>query len=1066
MRGRASTTQLAVSVLALLAAVLALRVLDRHGPTPIGDVRDDTRACLAELRGRVLLTWFGSARHAMPPRYQQVEDRVRATFRALQAAAPDRVDWRIVDPDADPAGKLYAASKRCAPVTVRAVRHDEASETSIWSAIALACDRYPDAVIDHVGPQDLPHLEALVVANLRGMLQPRQPVVAVAAPLAGYRTLRSMLPGLLGEGALPLRVIDVDFDATAHLPAEADLLLWLQPARATRAHHEALARLLAAGRTAIVGACGYEPGFVARTDGSIAFTVAPATDVGPALAPFGVAVRDEMLLDRNTGAILRRFADGSRRSVQAPFQVRIAPAHYDTKSLAGTNAGNLLLDAVSPLAFDRAVAAAAGRRVEIVATTSDQTRLCSPPGAEFTAADLEAARAVPKQAWLCRLVPADPWHGDLFVAGSAGLWHDDVLTQPNHANAAFLRTLVRTATDPGRLARFLVERPAPPALPTMTLGERLWWRGLAVFAVPAALLAVIALRRRSVRAARPRTWWPAFAAPAMVAVAFAAFAAWPEAATPGIDATADGAHRPAPELQALLAATDDLRVELVLSERGRMPGPWKGLERRLVARLRALGLRPRLVRPEDLPPAARAALVDAGIAPFDVERIVDDAAVSTPITSGLRLLAGERSAIVPRLDLNSEAHFDFLLAAALRRLAGNKAPVVAVLADYPRLSPAEVHDLQQRGFTAPEGADVYRAARDLLDRYGYRTVYVNPNAPALPPDLDALIWLQPRFSARVLPQVAALLARGGRVLIASQHFNVQQRQYAGSGFTTVYWPQPQYNDVDDYLRLLGVRQIGNKIGDQPGEVLFDRQHARLSLPTQLHRSNWREQEHQEVALPFLIRVAGAGLSRRSPLTQRLGALLLPWASRYAIDEALLAENGLRHEILATTSDRCWTYAWSGGFLPPESFIEPPPERRLPGPQPLVLQLVGRFPSLQQVEAPPGGRPDWRLGSVPVDGGEGRLLLVGCSEVWKNDILSLSEYDHAQFLLNAAADLAHGAALAALQARRAAPRALEWLPMDQKLAWRTFITGVPPMVFVAVGLWRCRGRRQSARTEAG
>jgi hypothetical protein len=1065
MRGRAFLVGAVVSALALLAAALVVRVLDRHAPTPAGRVDDGTRALLDELQGRVLLTWFGSARQAMPPSYQQVEDRVRAAFRALQAAAPDRVDWRIVDPEADPAGRLHAASKRCAPVTVRAVRHDEASETRIWSAIAIACDRHPEAVIHHVGPKDLPHLEALVVANLRGMLQPRQPVVAVAAPLAGYRTLRGLLPGLLGEGALPLRVVDVDFDATARLPAEADLLLWLAPSRATRAHHEALARFLASGRTVVVGVGGFAPGFVARADGGVAFTAAPAADVGPALAPFGVAVRDEMLLDRNSAAIERRFVDGSRRPVQAPFQVRIAPAHYDTKSMAGTNAGNLLLDAVSPLAFDRAVAAAAGRRVEIVATTSDQTRLCSLPGAEFTAADLEAARAVPKQPWCCRLVPVDPWHGELFVVGSAGLWHDDVLAQPNHANAAFLRTLVRTGTDPGRLARLLVERPAPPELPALSLRERLWWRGFGVFAVPAGLLAMVVLRRRAAGAGRPRALRRAFAAPAAVAAAFGLFAIWPDAASPGLDLTAERAHRPAPELRALLADAGDLRVELVLSERGRMPGPWKGLERRLVARLQALGLRPRLLRPEDLPPPARAALADAGIAPFDAEAVADDAPASTRITSGLRLVAGERTAVVPRLDLDSEAHLEFLLAAALRRLGGAAAPTVAVLADYPRLSPAEVHDLQQRGFTAPEGADVYRAARDLLERYGYRTVYVNPNAPVLPPDLDVLVWLQPRFSARVLPQVGALLARGGRVLVASQHFNVQQRQYVGTGFTTVYWPQPQYSDVDDYLRLLGVRQIGNKIGDQPGEVLFDRQHARLALPTWLHRSNWREQEHQEVALPFLIRVAGAGLSRRSPLTQRLGALLLPWASRYAIDDALLAQHGLRHEVLATTSDRCWTYAWSGGFLPPESFVEPPPERRLPGPQPLAVQLAGRFPSLEQVEAPPGGRPAWRLGGVPDHGGEGRLLLVGCSELWKNDGLSLPGYDHAQFLLNAVADLAHPPALAALQARRAAPRALEWQPPATRLGWRAVVTGLPPLLFLAVGLMRRRWRGPSARAGA-
>ena len=61
-----------------------------------------------------------------------------------------------------------------------------------------------------------------------------------------------------------------------------------------------------------------------------------------------------------------------------------------------------------------------------------------------------------------------------------------------------------------------------------------------------------------------------------------------------------------------------------------------------------------------------------------------------------------------------------------------------------------------------------------------------------------------------------------------QHFNIQQRQYRGSGFQTVYWPQPQFQDLDRYLQLFGVEQLR--------EVLFDRTQSHLNLETQVNRT--------------------------------------------------------------------------------------------------------------------------------------------------------------------------------------------------------------------------------------
>ena len=117
---------------------------------------------------------------------------------------------------------------------------------------------------------------------------------------------------------------------------------------------------------------------------------------------------------------------------------------------------------------------------------------------------------------------------------------------------------------------------------------------------------------------------------------------------------------------------------------------------------------------------------------------------------------------------------------------------VAVISDLPRLSPAEaLEDYQKKGLIAPGGTDVYSDLKALLADYLYDVHYINPRTPSMPSDVDVLLWMQPRRdSGPILLLLSQHLAQGGKAIVAMQHFNIQQRQYRGSGFQTVYWPQP------------------------------------------------------------------------------------------------------------------------------------------------------------------------------------------------------------------------------------------------------------------------------------
>lgn len=1051
-------------VLLFFVAVFLARVIDRHqgarlrlgGAEPAG-LASSTQAYLRDLRGRITLTYFVTARRAMPSSMKGVEDAVTRMLRAWKEAAPDRVDYRVIDPDASPEhGAAYASSKAVSPIKLRRVLQDESSETTVWSSLALAHDQHQDGFVQAITPDDLPYLEDLVVETLRASASVTQPVISVAAPGRGYASVREYC---ISYGNA--RVAPLDLDRETRIPHDSDLLLWIEPRTATREHAQELERYLASGRSAIVAGSTYNVDYLARDAGKFGYRIAQSgTDWGTFLRPFGLSLRPALVVDKNHEAISWR-RDGGLIKVDAPFHIRVLPTLFDTRSLLGPNAGALLVSSVSPIGWDPRAVSACGRRAEVIATTSEHVRVLDLPESEFDDALLAEAPTASKQPWMVLLKPDDPWKGDLILVGSPTLFHDDPYAQGGNANQTFFRTLLRTYTAPTRLARIRVPRHDPAPIPSLSLASRVSWRAFTVLLVPAVLL-FLALRRARSRPLGPRRLpWARPAALGVVAlVAILVFSRvlgtlWFARA----DMTEDSINTPSPLTSKLLAGVSSgLDVELLSSESHRMPPELKGVEARLLAALRGLGMRPRVTRPEDLAPVELAKLRAAGIQSFDVDYVVDDAPASAKVWSALRLAQGGKSEVIPRLDSRSVEHLEFLLVAAVNRLRDGRTPVVGVLSDLPRLTPAEAHtDYQQKGYTAPVGSDVYSLSKRLLETYGYRLVYINPEAPVYPEKMDLLVWLQPRFPQRSWGQFTRYMTAGGKAFIAIQHYNVQQRQYRGAGFKTVYWPQPQFHNFNDYLKLLGVDQLGDKRGEAPAEVLFDRQHADLLLETQVNRSAFREHDPQQVSRPFLIRVAGEGLSAQSVVTSRLRNLLFIWGNRFALDEAKLGQLGFKHQVLVTTSPRAWTYAWSGGWIPDESFAEP--AQFLPGTQKLGFLLEGQFPRIEVKKDEQGRDSLTVVGAEGAPASPGQLLMIGCSEMFKNAHLQAPGYQHDQLLLNAVAALVHGPELAEIQARTRTPKVFPYQPNSTKQLWRAIVLGAAPALFVLYGLVRFWWRRR-------
>jgi hypothetical protein len=334
----------------------------------------------------------------------------------------------------------------------------------------------------------------------------------------------------------------------------------------------------------------------------------------------------------------------------------------------------------------------------------------------------------------------------------------------------------------------------------------------------------------------------------------------------------------------------------------------------------------------------------------------------------------------------------------------------------------------------------------------------------------------------MIDAMARLLHQGARVLLAAQHFNMQARQYRGTNFKTVYWPQPQTPDIDLYwFPELGIELVR--------EVLFDELRTRRQMETQVNRNaSRRDYERQASALPFLIRASAANFAD-DPITTGIGDQSFAWGNRLRWDEARLAELGLEAEPLIRTSERTWSFGWKGGYLPDEVYRGLPEadsvagegtsaaEVTVLGPQPLAARFRGTFPLpvepiVREPEPDPetGAAPSRRLELPDRPPAPGELVLVGGSELFKNANLMDPEFRADQLLVNAVVDLALEPELAAVATRRRVPRGLDWIDAATKRTWRAVVLAAGPVALVAFGLlrelWRRRAPRVRVSARAG
>ncbi len=1100
--GARSLKSAVLFAVAALGAV-SLNVLFRNPETGAVDLARDsvtslsssTTDYLASLNAPVKITYYVTEKRRMPTALRSLERDVRALVRQMGRWAPGRITLEVVHPEDRPQEVRSVGRFRLSSFQHKTILKDEHRVSTVWSGLLVEFKGVSRAV-PYVTPDHLPHLENRLVTYLQQIDSRYVPTVAVRS--AGeHRQLTATLEmvNLGGAG---------EWVPGQAGPASADAAILIQPENLSAVEVDSVDRFLRDGKDVFVFFSPYR----ILVEGDRVGVVPVQSGLESWLARRGAVFEPKLLLQTSKG--------GGR-----PSDLILPASLANLEGFVLTAQGSLFFPQAAPVSFDPVKGKEAGffSRTLLISDGQSWTRSLAPQGGTlFLKSDLAVPGDRPSQSENVGMVITSdkPWEGKLFLFSSGALI-DDAVIQRYSANGLYLKNLLMTFANPERMASIQSSRKDKPLLPPLSRRQRVFWRFVGMGVVP--LMFAVGWFRRGWSwrwmQSNERIWlgflrqWvgPVLGVSILLySVPFMGFY--------GVDLTREKVNRLSPLTLEWAARVDrDIRVTYFRSPDDELPGPLKPLGRktqnlldRLASANRARVSARTVLVPAVPRPDLKSELDRYKLVPFTVRAIEEDRYIEKKVYSALVFETADRAEVIPRLSLSNLDRLEFLCAGAFARLGGMVRPRVGVLVDLPRLTPGEFWELEQLNIkTMPKSEDVYARLIDSLRNEGY-SVRLYDSKTEVPGDEDVLIYIQPWVMAPAVREtLARRLAEGGNVIIAVQHYRMQARKYPGHAYSMVYWPQPQFSRINEFLEPYGVELVS--------EVFLDQSKAPVASREQINWGAYRKEEKRAPdAQPFLIRAVPENFSKESPVTARLSDLLFIWGNRWRKFPGRFPD-GLEWKTLVASSKDAWSLDWKGGFLSPDSLRE---GDYFDSSQPLVVELTGHFPlgkvpaqlphpllrstfpqegkennefpsplgrPVAELPAPgaaeplrrgqgegPGLLPAKKENHDPVEkgpggfvengpNGPGSLVLVGCSEILSNENLDNVGFDNGKFFLNAVATLAYGPDLAWVQARGGkGGSGFPFVPPNQKLFWRLFVVGTGPLVFL---LARVR-RRQPLR----
>lgn len=499
-----------------------------------------------------------------------------------------------------------------------------------------------------------------------------------------------------------------------------------------------------------------------------------------------------------------------------------------------------------------------------------------------------------------------------------------------------------------------------------------------------------------------------------------------------------------------------VQVKLYISPPDGMPTVLKTLEREITDKLEELKVvsegkfRYRVIHLENTAQDDESVqkLRNQGVSPFQVESVQRDEVGVKLIYSTLVIEYKEKGQeILPRLVPQGLIDLEYQLMSRIVKMTMEERPKIAVFAPLKsRELPEELAKiLKETGGNVDKNfEDQFKTAVTLMQNNGYEVnrIALTKEDPIPQGTTTLLVFAPGPLTDRQRYEINRFLHQGGTVILAAQ------------GYTYTFTREQKGLEAVPEKQDLSINRLTEKWGVKVSEdILFDENSRVISLSSGQTIGPFALE--MPVKLPNQIVVSEDMINRSAAITKRVPSLIYLWGSHLDVDENTLKAQTLRSTVLFTSTPKSWTRPYSGENVTEEN--SGPPGKDMKGKYPLAALLEGQFSDT--FGTPP---PAWTAGDAAgsENMGEakpGRLLIVGCSQAFSEDLLR--NPGNLNFFANAIDGLVLGDDLVQIRSKAALVRDLKPLSNSEKMGYKFFTVFLVPIVLIFGSLARFFIRRK-------
>lgn len=558
------------------------------------------------------------------------------------------------------------------------------------------------------------------------------------------------------------------------------------------------------------------------------------------------------------------------------------------------------------------------------------------------------------------------------------------------------------------------------------------------------------------------------------------------------DMTEDKIYTISPSSKAILQeATSEIEIKLYITPRDKMPTAMRNMERDITDKLEELRLASAgklnyatvyleaanaITTGHDFnasedsedneEEAIEKRMLDKGVQPFNVQAMSEDQVTSQLVYSSIGVgYEAKVEEIIPQIMPNTLPDLEYQLVNTIYKLTREEQPVVALVApkEAVNIDPQMRQMLMQMGQPVPETEDPYIYLEQVLqmEKYQVERVELTKDDP-LPEQYDTLVIINPRsLDDRQRWEINRAVHSGKSVIIAAQQYEWEYQATREGNRITRRDENPLVNDLLEKYGL-GISK----------DVLMDTNNVTLNVQSQ-SGGLFGALMGQPFTLPTHILVNNQSMNQDKSITNRLAAILYLWGTALTLDDAKLAELNLETEILMSTSANAWSVDADHPMT--QASFEPPSSGKA---YPLMAMIQGQFPdAFADSERPAWPKPQTQPGMPPmpeddeeeapapeISPAPGKLILLGCSEMFKKNFLQAANLD---LFLNSVDAVTLSENLVNVRGTKAIDRIIDRPTGRQRTLWQLANYGLANIIVAAVGIgsFILRRRARNAYTVA-